>query len=200
MLTLVRHAATAWSGVRYCGRTDLRISRVGREQLGPLVQYLSTVAPSGTTVIVSPALRSRETAAAITAALGGDMRADERLREIDFGDAEGMTFAQLQRRWPRLASELLRDDAQVDWPRGERWSDFAARVGAAWRDLSAEPHDAIVVTHGGPLRLVLDLALIRSPSRVPTDLGPAHVVLLEDEDGWAVRASWSPAPVIAILS
>jgi broad specificity phosphatase PhoE len=200
MLTLVRHAATAWSGVRYCGRTDLPVSPAGREQLGPLVQYLSSVARAGTTVIASPALRSRETAAAIGAGLGGDVGADERLREIDFGDAEGLTFRQLGRRWPRLASELLHDDPHVDWPRGERWSDFAARVGAAWRDHSAGPHDAIVVTHGGPLRLILKLALVRSPTSVSTDLGPAHVVLLENEDGWVVRASWSPPSVIAALS
>jgi broad specificity phosphatase PhoE len=200
MLTLVRHAATAWSGVRYCGRTDLPISPVGREQLGPLVQYVSSVARAGTTVIASPALRSRETAAAIMAALGGAIAGDERLREIDFGDAEGLTFRQVERHWPRLASELLHDDPHVDWPRGERWSDFAARVVAAWRDHSAGPHDAILVTHGGPLRLLLELALVGSASRVPTDLGPAHVVVLEDERGWAVRASWSPASVTAVLS
>jgi len=200
MLTLVRHAATDWSGVRYCGRTDVPLSRAGREQLGQLVDYLSRVALSGTTVIASPALRSRETATAITAALGGEARSDGRLREIDFGDAEGMTFAQLERRWPSLAPVLLRDDAQVDWPRGEGWSDFAARVGAAWRDLSAEPHDAIVVTHGGPLRLMLRLALSRWPTSLPAHLGPAHVVRLADEEGWTVRASWSPASGIAVSS
>lgn len=199
MLTLVRHAATDWTGVRYCGRTDVALSRAGREQLRPLVRYLSAVAP-GAPVVASPALRARETAAAIAAALGGDPRSDERLREIDFGDAEGLTFAEVERRWPGLGSALLRDDAQVDWPRGERWLDLRVRVGAAWRELSAEPHDAIVVTHGGPLRLMLRLALPRWPTSLPTHLGPAHVVRLVDEEGWTVRASWSPASGIAVSS
>lgn len=200
MLTLVRHAATEWSGVRYCGRSDVPLSQGGREQLGPLVDHLSTVASGATTVIASPALRSRETATAITAALGGAIRLDERLREIDFGDAEGLTFAEVERRWPSLAAVLLRADAQMDWPRGERWSDFAERVTAAWRDLSAEPHDAVVVTHGGPLRLMLRLALPGWPASSQAHLGPAHVVRLADEGGWAVRALWSPAAGVAVSS
>lgn len=189
MLALVRHAATEWSGVRYCGRTDVPLSRAGREQLGPLIDHLSAVTPADTTVIASPARRCRETARAITAALGGDIREDERLREIDFGDAEGLTFVEVERRWPRLASVLLRDDAAVDWPGGERWSDFEARVAAAWRDLTAEPRGSIVVTHGGPLRLLLRLALPQWPARLPTLLGPAHVVRLVDDDGWTVVTS-----------
>lgn len=205
-LTLIRHAATDWSGLRYCGRTDLPIGAAGREQLHLLVDHLTGGGTSGraddlvriaphrtTTVITSPALRARETATAITAALGGDLREDERLREIDFGDAEGLTFPEIEHRWPQLAAELLHDHAEVDWPGGERWSDFAARVGAAWRDLSAGPCDAIVVTHGGPLRLILRLALPPWPSSVPTDLGPAHVVRLAAESGWTVCESWSPA-------
>lgn len=200
MLALVRHAATEWSGVRYCGRTDVPLSRAGREQLGPLVDHLSAVAPAYTTVIASPARRCRETARAITAALGGDIREDERLREIDFGDAEGLTFVEVERRWPRLASVLLRDDAAVDWPGGERWSDFEARIVAAWRDLSAEPHDAIVVTHGGPLRLVLGLAVPGWSTSLPADLGPAHVVRLVGAAGWNVYSTWSPASGIPVSS
>ena len=204
-LTLIRHAATAWSGLRYCGRTDVPIDAAGREQLHQLVDHLTGDGASGraddlvrvappctTTVITSPALRARETATAISAALGGDLRLDERLREIDFGEAEGLTFLEIEHRWPQLAAELLHDHAEVDWPRGERWSDFAARVGGAWRDLSTGPCDAIVVTHGGPLRLILRLALRRWPLSVPTDLGPAHVVRLAERQGWKVYGSWAP--------
>ena len=193
MLTLVRHAATEWSGVRYCGRTELPLSQAGRAQLGPLVAHLSTVVSVGTTIVASPALRCRETAAAIAAVLGGEVRADERLREMDFGDVEGRTFAQVERRWPGLASALLRDDAQVDWPRGECWSDFASRVTAAWRDLCAGPRDTIVVSHGGSLRFLLRLALPEWPTSVPAPLGSAHAVHLVDAGGWSLRASWSPA-------
>jgi len=149
----------------------------------------------GTTIIASPALRCRETAAAIAAALGGAARADERLREMNFGDVEGQTFAEVERRWPGLASALLRDDAQVDWPRGECWSEFASRVTAAWHDLCVGPRDTIVVSHGGPLRFMLRLALPGWPTSAPAHLGPAHALHLVDASGWSLHASWSPAAV-----
>ena len=199
MLTLIRHAATDWSGTRYCGRTDLPLSRAGREQLGPLVDHVLTDANHDTPVIASPARRARETALAITATLGGDVRADGRLREIDFGDAEGMTFVEIERRWPSLASALVSDDSHVDWPGGEPWSVFRARVAAAWRDLSTMPHDAIVVTHGGPLHLLLRLALPKWPARLPSRLGPARAVRLVKQAEWSVDALWSPASGIERL-
>lgn len=195
MLALIRHAATAWSGRRYCGRTDVPLSRAGRAQVAALVAYLSTVAPARATVLTSPALRCRETAGTIAAALGREMWVDDRLREIDFGDVEGLTFAELEGRWPALAADLLRDDAQVDWPGGERWSEFARRVAAAWDDLPVASADAIVVTHGGPLRLMLRRALPAWPASLPAAPGPAHVVCLTEQEGWSMHASWSPTDV-----
>jgi len=199
MIALVRHAATDWSGARYCGRIDLPLNLEGREQLRPLVECLSALAPRGTTVVAGPARRCRQTALAITSSLGGEACFDDRLGEIDFGEAEGMTFAQLERRWPSLAARLLRD-AQVDWPGGERWSDFAARVTAAWRELSGQPHDTVVITHGGPLRLMLGLALPRCAASALAHIGPAHVVALAREQGWSVRATWSPSSDMPLRS
>jgi ribonuclease H / adenosylcobalamin/alpha-ribazole phosphatase len=191
MLTLVRHAATAWSGTRYCGRTDAPLSSVGREQLAPLVAYLSSVTPGGTTVITSPARRCRETAAAIADRLGGELRVDDRLREIDFGNAEGLTFAQLERRWPPIATALGSGDDHIDWPGGERWGDFAERVQAAWVELGARSTDVVTVTHGGPLRTMLEQALLTWPATLPQRFSPADLVLLVRDQEWAAETFWS---------
>jgi len=191
MLTLVRHAATDWSGVRYCGRTDVPLSSVGREQLRPLVAYLSSVTLDRTAVITSPASRSRETAKAIAAAMGSELRVDDRLREVDFGDAEGLTFADVERRWPQLAAALALGDDQVDWPGGERSRDLTERVRAAWAELSERSAAAVAVTHGGPLRTMLELALPSWPSMLPQRLAPADVVRLARGEEWTIAAFWS---------
>ena len=191
MLTLVRHAATDWSGVRYCGRTDVPLSSVGREQLRPLVAYLSSVTPDRTMVITSPASRCRETAKAIAAAMGSELRVDDRLREVDFGDAEGLTFVDVERRWPQLAAALALGDDQVDWPGGERSRDLTERVRAAWAELSERSAAAVAVTHGGPLRTMLALALPSWPSMLPQRLAPANVVRLARGEEWAIDAFWS---------
>lgn len=191
MLTLVRHAATAWSGTRYCGRTDAPLNDAGREQLAPLVAYLGSRTPDRTTVITSPSRRCRETAEAIAGASGGELRVDVRLREVDFGDAEGLTFAEIERRWPQLAAALARGDDQVDWPEGERSCDFTERVRAAWAELSERATDAVAVTHGGPLRTMLDLALRSWPPVLPQRLAPADIVRLARDEKWTIDSFWS---------
>lgn len=193
MITLVRHVATAWSGIRYCGRTDPPLSPAGREQLANLVVYLRSVIAEPPAVMSSPASRCRETATAIASALGGEVRLDDRLREIDFGDAEGLTFAELERRWEPLAGRLAAGDTRVDWPHGESWRAFAQRVRAAWAELAERSSETIVVTHGGPLRSLLELALPTWPDHLPQRLGPATVVRLARSDRWILAGSWSAA-------
>ena len=191
MLTFVRHAATEWSGIRYCGRTDAPLSGVGREQLVPLVAYLSSVTKRNTAVISSPARRCRDTAEPIAAALEGELRVDERLCEVDFGYAEELTFAQIELRWPPLAAALAAGDTQLDWPGGERCGDFTGRVHAAWADLSRGSADVVVVTHGGPLAAMLDFACPARSLAPAVHLAPADVVRLVRHKEWAVDAFWS---------
>jgi broad specificity phosphatase PhoE len=191
MLTLVRHAATAWSGIRYCGRTDEPLSGLGREQIAPLVAYVCAVTPDRTSVITSPARRCRMTAEPIAAGLAGELLVDDRLREADFGAAEGLTFAEIEGRWPELAAALARGDGHVDWPGGERWCDFTERVRMAWIDLSGRTTDTVTVAHGGPLRAMLELALPTWPAALPQRLAPSDVVRLVRGDQWAVQGFWS---------
>lgn len=194
MITLVRHATTDWSGIRYCGRTDVGLNREGRRQLEPLARFVATLVAPGASVVASPARRCRETATAIASALGCRASVDERLREIDFGDAEGLTFAQLQRCRPDVAAAALRG-AGVDWPGGERWPDFTQRVESLWRELEGSATDVVIVGHGGPLRLMLGVALPDAGAAGP-HLGPAHVVALRAAGGWHVRSRWAPEAAV----
>lgn len=186
MLALVRHATTDWSGRRYCGRTDIALSAAGRAQLAPLAAFLGSAIRDRPTVISSPALRCRETAEAIAERLGCAIEPDDRIREIDFGDAEGATFPELEHRWPPLAAMLLREDADLDWPAGERGADFAARVRSAWHDLGERSADTVVVTHGGPLRAMVGLAFTAWPAGLPQRLDPADAVLLVHGAEWVL--------------
>ena len=156
----IRHAATAWTGARYCGRSDPPLSRSGRRAAERLARSLDALAPD-VRIVSSPLRRALETAEPIARALGGPPEVDDRWREADFGEAEGLTFDELQARWPELASSLLAGRTDVDWPGGERHRDLAARVQSAWSDLTATAPGArhtIVVSHGGPLRVAVGLA------------------------------------------
>jgi len=150
-IILVRHAATSWSGVRYCGISDPPLSPTGLADARRLAVSLSRDLPADVRVVSSPSRRAVATATAIVEAahLPG-VELDARWREADVGIAEGRTFDQLSAIAPDVAAALARGDLEIDWPGGETHSSLAARVADAWADLVAVGRPAVVVTHAGP--------------------------------------------------
>jgi broad specificity phosphatase PhoE len=189
-LYLVRHPATPWTGIRYLGRRDLQWSRPGRRRADELVAGLrSTLGPSAV-VITSPLRRARVLAEMIAAASGSPMEIDKRWLEVDVGRLEGSTFADIEALDSSLAARLGAGDLKIDWPAGERFVDLEARVLAAFRDLRERPeHPALVVTHAGPIAVLLRHI---QPGRVtPRFVGAGDAIAIED----GTAGSWTVRPV-----
>lgn len=163
-LWLVRHASTAWSGVRFCGRSDPPLDDAGRLTAAEVADRLAHEVPRGASVLSSPLQRARETADPIAAALASDVRIEGSWAEADMGDVDGLTWDQVVACWPIVSDALLRG-APVDWPGGERHVDVVARVRGALELALASDAPTVIVTHGGPLRAVL-AALGRQPAHV----------------------------------
>ncbi len=148
-VALIRHLPPVIAaGVCY-GRLDVAARAVTATELDAIRMLVAHL--NAPRVISSPALRCRMLAEPLGAALGFMPVLNSRLLELDFGDWEG-------RRWGDL------DRAAIDvWaadprgfvpPGGERVSALVARVAAFAQDLRAIGGAAIVVSHGGPLRLL----------------------------------------------
>jgi broad specificity phosphatase PhoE len=177
-LILVRHAPTAWSGHRYCGRSDPPLAAHGRAAAVSLASALAATLPAGIRVVTSPLRRARDTASAIAALVPeATVVVDDRWREVDFGIAEGRTFDELAALLPTLAARLARGDTEIDWPDGERARAFADRVRSAWSELVGAGLPAVVVSHAGPLRVALAIARDLLPADVDR-LEPASFVRL----------------------
>ncbi len=177
-IILVRHVATAWTGSRYCGRSDPPLDDAGTTAAERLADDLATTLAPGTHIVTSPLLRAHATATAIADAAGiDDITIDDRWRETDFGIAEGQTFEQLASVAPDLARRLAEGDTDSDWPDGERAADLASRVTEAWRDMIIAGGEVLVVSHAGPLRIALGLASGRAPGTVDLP-GPGAVIRL----------------------
>ncbi|MDN4606037.1 histidine phosphatase family protein [Sporosarcina highlanderae] len=139
-LYLIRHLATAGNRERkYIGWTDEPIEK-GSDVFWNL---------SKTEIVHgSDLLRAKETAALLFPA--AVYQADERFRECNFGDFEGKTYADLE--MDRDYRNWL-DDMETRAPRGgESMSDVERRVLEALIEL---PNGAVVVTHGGPIRIAM---------------------------------------------
>lgn len=100
-------------------------------------------------VYSSPLERALRTADAIAARCGLEVRIDERLREIDFGDVEGLGFDALPL---ELQRGLLERPTEVRFPGGEGYAELRVRIGGALDEI-APAHDRVaVVSHAGTIR------------------------------------------------
>jgi broad specificity phosphatase PhoE len=157
---LVRHASTDWTGRRFCGRTDIALSARGLEEAALLSARLATALPDDLVVVTSPAARAVRTSELLVAALPArvPIDVDPRLAEVDFGDAEGLTFDEVGRTMPALATKILAGGA-VDWPGGESATAVRDRARSVWLDITRDGDPAVVVSHGGLIRALLDVAV-----------------------------------------
>jgi probable phosphoglycerate mutase len=176
-IVLVRHAPTTWSGRRYCGRSDPPLNAEGRRAATILADELAALFLPEPRVVSSPALRARQTAVAIGAAINQpQLEIDPRWQEVDFGIAEGCTFDELVALAPDVATRILAGEVALDWPGGETAVDFEARVLDALASAAVDG-TMIVVTHAGPIRLVLARATGRRAPDIEVP-APASIVRL----------------------
>lgn len=161
---LVRHGETESSRERrFAGATDVALTDFGREQARALAQRLRPARIDA--IHVSPLLRCRQTAEAITEVTGRKATVVDELRECHFGDWENLTIAEVAEKWPEALQTWAADEAHPP-PGGECWVDLMKRVSQWWEQAIERYEDRTVlaVTHGGPI-----LSLARYVTRSPRE-------------------------------
>ncbi|MCG5213171.1 histidine phosphatase family protein [Streptosporangium sp. KLBMP 9127] len=151
-LVLARHGETVWHAEnRYTGLTDVELTPRGLEQAERLAVWASTAGLTG--VWASPLSRARITAEAVSR----EVRTDDRLRELDFGQGDGLTTAEMRERFPEARAAFERDPAAHPLPGGEDPHAAAERFVAALTDIAAGQDDGriLVVAHTTAIRLAL---------------------------------------------
>ena len=126
MLTLIltRHGQAAAGDVMLGGQLDMSLTPNGRQEAEALARRLAGVRIDR--IISSPMLRAIETAQMI--ATGRPVELDERLRELDYGRWESLTYAEIEARDPALRARWEHDPAGTHSPGGECGDDVAARA------------------------------------------------------------------------
>ncbi|GGJ84373.1 bifunctional RNase H/acid phosphatase [Pilimelia anulata] len=192
-LILVRHGETDRTRQRrYAGRTDSLLTAHGRAQAKAVAARIAELAPDLTAVRTSPLSRCAATAEAIAAAAGGvPVKVEPDLVECDFGDWDGLTYAQVRERWADLHDRWLAA-TDVAPPHGETFADVGRRVGRLVDRLRADhPTGTVVlVSHVSPLKLILRDALGATDALLHRlYLDPAGVSVIDTwpDGGIAVR-------------
>jgi probable phosphoglycerate mutase len=170
-LILVRHGRTALTeshkisggdgddpDLSSAGRSDAEAAASVIQQLGRDGRWKHI--PPVSAVVASPMNRTRQTAEAIAAPLGIAISLNENLREIGFGDWDGLTNEQVAEETPE-ALAAWQGSYTVAPPNGESLRDFDQRINRARQQIVKEfsGKTVVVVAHVMPVRGFIKWAL-----------------------------------------
>lgn len=153
---LIRHGEVAGAGApRYNGHADVPLSKRGVEQYHALKHRFDTSRISA--CYSSDLVRCTTGAEILGTHLGVEPRVEPSLRELNIGIWEGLTWDEIQARWPKEWAERLADIVNYRTPEGENLLDLQARVLPVINTI-VDRHrgeDVLVVAHGGANRVIL---------------------------------------------
>jgi probable phosphoglycerate mutase len=157
LVYIVRHGQTQWNvDYRLQGQADIPITEEGRRQASANGRHLAELIsdPTAFDFVASPLIRTRTTMELIRAAMGLDPKAyrtDARLMEMNFGDWQGYTFAELEARNPGCTRGREEDKWNFVPPGkgAEGYELLCERVRPFFAEI-AKP--TVCVTHGGVIR------------------------------------------------
>ena len=199
-LVVLRHGQTAFNAEgRVQGQLDVPLDALGLAQAAVAGAALRGLVGH---IVSSDLARAICTAELVAAGTGIVARADPRLRELDLGEWQGHTTAEIAQRWPaqylvwRQGEDLARGG-------GETYREAGARALACLTEALAgvEPGGTILaVTHGGTARAALG-ELLSLPTESWWSLAPlgntCWSVLVEGERGWRLeRHNVGPGPAV----
>ena len=170
-ILFIRHAETDMAGT-FCGHSDPELNTCGHAQVAELINKLH--AEDIAMVYASDLRRAHATGKAIAEAFDVDYHVRPRLREINFGQWEGLTWKEIEHRDGAYARRWMAEYPLLTAPDGEGFRDFERRVLDEVRLLSSTVgHRIAVVTHAGVIRTVL-----------------CTLAGLRDEDAWEQTKSY----------
>ncbi|GAA3795379.1 alpha-ribazole phosphatase [Sphaerisporangium flaviroseum] len=155
-LVLVRHGETVWHAEnRYAGLSDIELTPRGHAQAAQLATWSASAGLSA--VWASTLSRARITASASAREADVELRVDDRLRELDFGQGDGLTSCEMHERFPEARAAFEADPAAHPLPGGEDPHQAATRFVTALHDISTAHPDGrvLVVAHTTAIRLAL---------------------------------------------
>lgn len=194
---LLRHGATDWNLAGRCqGASDIELNAAGVAQAQAAAAALA--AEKIDAIYSSRLSRALETARALARVHNLPVTVEENLRELDHGELEGLTFAEIQSARPDFLREWRERPASADIPGGEKLSAVGARAWAALDAIAARhrPEETLaVVSHNFPI-----LAVICRITATPLDryrlyhVAPGGMVRLDyaPEAGWRFAENDKP--------
>ncbi len=186
---LVRHGRTAWNKEEiFRGTKDIPLDEQGREEARLGGQWLKEKAIDA--VYSSPLSRSVETAEAIAGNHGLEVKLLPGIKDINYGQWEGIAHDEVIKRWPDLYRQWKTMPHLVTFPDGESLEMVGKRSMEALMELvERHPKETLVLVAHRAVNKVMVAALIGLDNshfwRIGQDTGAMNAFRYE-ERGWII--------------
>lgn len=175
-ILLIRHAPQI-NGGRLAGRRDVPADCSDAAAFAALAAAAGAV----DALVASPALRCVQTAGALWPGRAPEL--DARFWEQDFGDWEGLPFADLPDIGPLSGADL----AAHRPPGGESFAELCARLAPGFDDLAARGGRVALVAHAGVVRAALSRAVGAVAGGLAFQVAPLSLTrIVVAGGGWSV--------------
>ncbi|ATX81234.1 alpha-ribazole phosphatase/probable phosphoglycerate mutase [Mariprofundus ferrinatatus] len=155
MLTMdiLRHGALE-GGIKYRGQIDDPLTADGRTSMNRVWLQLRDKID---VVVTSPLARCAGPATAWAGEAGIDCIIEPRVAEIHYGEWEGKTIPEIQRRYPGILEKWRENPEGMRPPGGESIEEMLVRLDQWWHEIreSHEGRHLLLVTHSGFMRLLI---------------------------------------------
>lgn len=159
-LILLRHGEPEQEIQGKCyGSLDVGLSDTGRMQIQSKIDFIRN--SHAVALYASPLKRAVESATIASACLRIETRIRSELQEINFGRFEGLSYDEIETLYPQRYKLWMESPTKIQFPQGESFSDMKARVLNFKESLvgTCNGQTVVVVSHGGPNRIILAEAL-----------------------------------------
>jgi probable phosphoglycerate mutase len=190
-LVVVRHGETQWNVAgRIQGHTDSPLTAAGRAQAEAIGARLEK--ESFECLVSSDLGRAWQTAEAIARRTGHAIVANPRIRERHFGEGEGLTYDEVDARWPEGFSRTRQTDPDYVIPGGESRRQLYERIRDEFESLARDAAGGChaVVCHGGVLAILyrhIHGIPLGEPRAIPIP-NASYNALRHDGGRWVVEA------------
>lgn len=187
-LILVRHALTIDNQKsRLSGHIDSSISEEGKEQIDKLTNYLKDFDIDK--IYTTTSSRTKSTVKKLSELKSIEIIERESLKEISFGNFEGLTFDEIKNKYPEEFQDMIQKGYEYKYPNGESLIDSYNRVYIELDDIISnnDNRTILICSHGGTIRNIITYLISNSYKyhwNFKIDNG--SVTILEVQDGFTV--------------
>ncbi|MCC0634377.1 histidine phosphatase family protein [Clostridioides sp. ZZV15-6388] len=191
-LILIRHALTTDNEKgRLSGHINSYISEEGKLQINKITKYMSS--ESIDKIYTTPSSRTKDTIEKISKLKSIEIEERENLREISFGDFEGITFEEIKVKYPKEFEKMIEEGSNYRYPNGESLIDSYERIAKEIDNIILENDDylnrktILICSHAGTIRNIITY-LISGGYKYHWNfkIDNASITILEVDNGFTV--------------